>query len=52
MHCTGEIRQILRNTILGMGPLNVNRVKSLCLAGPPLTGKKFLVNAMCTDMGK
>lgn len=36
--------------VFGMGPLELPKVKSLCIAGPPNCGKKFLVEALCTEM--
>lgn len=46
----GDIRNILRYLVVGMGPLELPKVKSLCIAGPPKCGKKFLVEAFCTEM--
>lgn len=46
----GDIKNILRYLVLGMGPIELPKVKSLCIAGPPKCGKKFLVEALCTDM--
>lgn len=46
----GDVRNILRPLLFGMGPLELPKVKSLCIAGPPRCGKKFIVEALCTDM--
>ena len=46
----GDIKNILRYLVLGMGPIELPKIKSLCIAGPPKCGKKFLVEALCTDM--
>lgn len=46
----GDVKNLLRSFVLGMGPLDLPKVKSLCIAGPPKCGKKFLVEALCTDM--
>lgn len=32
-----------------MGPLNVAKPRSICLAGPPLSGKKYLTHAICSE---
>lgn len=52
MHCMGEVKGILRSWILGMGPLNMQKPRSICIAGPPGSGKRFLAKALATDMGK
>lgn len=46
----GDIKNTLRSMVLGMGPLELPKVKSLCIAGPAKCGKKFLVEALCTEM--
>lgn len=46
----GDVKNILRSLVLGMGPLELPKVKSLCIAGPPKCGKKLLVDALCTEM--
>lgn len=46
----GDIKNTLRSMVLGMGQLKLPKVKSLCIAGPPKCGKKFLVEALCTEM--
>lgn len=33
-----------------MGPLELPKVKSLCIAGPPNSGKKLLIKALCSEM--
>lgn len=48
----GEVKDILRSWTIGMGPLKINKPKSICIAGPPGCGKKFLVHAIATDIGK
>lgn len=46
----GDIRDSLRSMVLGMGPLDLPKVKSICIAGPPRCGKKLLVEALCSEM--
>jgi IQ and AAA domain-containing protein len=46
----GDIKNTLRLMVFGMGPLELPKVKSLCIAGPPKCGKKLLVEALCTEM--
>lgn len=46
----GDVKKTLQSLVLGMGPLELPKVKSLCIAGPPKCGKKFLVEALCTEM--
>lgn len=33
-----------------MGPLELPKVRSLCIAGPPKSGKKLLVKALCSEI--
>lgn len=47
----GEVKDILRTWTIGMGPLNIQKPKSICIAGPPGSGKKFLVYALATEIG-
>uniref|UniRef100_A0A336LYZ1 CSON006353 protein n=1 Tax=Culicoides sonorensis TaxID=179676 RepID=A0A336LYZ1_CULSO len=49
IHGLQEMKNTLRACILGMGPLNIPKPKSICLAGPPLSGKKFLTYAICSE---
>lgn len=47
----GDVKNILRSLLIGMGPLSkLPKVKSLCIAGPPKCGKKFIVEALCAEM--
>lgn len=47
----GDIKSLLRNLIVGMGPISeLPKVKSICISGPPKCGKKLLVDALCTEM--
>ena len=46
----GEIRDALRACILGMGPLNLPKPKSICIAGPNKCGKKVLVEALASEI--
>ena len=46
----GDIIKTLRSLVLGMGPLEFPKLKSLCIAGPPKCGKKFIIDAICTEM--
>lgn len=45
-----EMKQVLRMHLLGMGPFNIEKPKSICLAGPPGCGKKFLLYAMASEI--
>lgn len=47
----GEVKDVLRQYILGMGDIDIKHPKSLCIMGPPGCGKKFMVDALATDMG-
>lgn len=47
----GDIKSLLRNLIVGMGPISeLPKVKSICISGPPKCGKKLLVDALCAEM--
>lgn len=46
----GDIKNTLRQLALGMGPLELPKVKSICIVGPHRCGKKLLVEALCTEM--
>lgn len=48
----GEVRDVLRQFLLGMGDIQMKHTKSLCIMGPPGCGKKYMVDAIATDMGK
>lgn len=47
----GEVKDVLRHYILGMGDIQFKHPKSLCIAGPPGCGKKFMIDALINDMG-
>lgn len=47
-----DLKDTLRTMILRMGPLNFKTPSSLLLAGPKLSGKKLLVDALCSEVGK
>lgn len=47
----GDVKYILRTWCLGMGSLNIKKVRSICIAGPPGCGKKFMAYALCKEMG-
>lgn len=49
-HHYGDVRNNLRAMLFGMGPLELPKVKSLCIAGPAKSGKKLLIEALCTDL--
>lgn len=51
MHCMGDVRYVLRSWCLGMGPLHMKKARSLCIAGPPGCGKKFIAYSLCKEMG-
>lgn len=42
----GDVRNLMQNWVLGTD----YNIKSLCIAGPSKCGKKFLVEAICTEM--
>lgn len=42
----GDIKNYIQSIIFG----NAARLKSFCIIGPPKSGKKFLVEAICTEM--
>lgn len=42
----GDIKNYIQNEILGTAA----RLKSFCIIGPPKCGKKYLVEAFCTEM--
>jgi IQ and AAA domain-containing protein len=46
----GDIRASFRSMMLGMGQLDLPKVKSICIAGPRSSGKKFLVEAFCSEI--
>lgn len=47
----GDIKNLLRMLLLGMGPIDsLPKIKSLCICGPPKCGKKLLVEALCSEM--
>ena len=45
-HHYGDIKNYIQTEILGTAV----QLKSLCIIGPPKCGKKFLVEAICTEM--
>lgn len=47
----GDIKKTLRSLYIGHGSLDLPKVNSLCIAGPRKCGKKFLVEALCDEMG-
>lgn len=47
----GDIKNTLRSLYIGYGSLELPKVNSLCIAGPRKCGKKFLVEALCDEMG-
>lgn len=48
--CLGELKNTIRSWILGMGPLNVDKIKSICITGPPGCGKKHIVWALADEL--
>jgi IQ and AAA domain-containing protein len=46
----GDIKNTLRQMVIGMGPLELPKVKSICITGPTKCGKKLLVEALCSEM--
>lgn len=51
LHGHGEVRDVVRHHILGMGDVPFKHPKSMCLVGPPGCGKKFMVDALATEIG-
>ncbi|EAT41606.1 AAEL006763-PA [Aedes aegypti] len=45
----GEVRDILKTWLFGMGPLGLPKPKSFCLLAPPGYGKTLLVEAICNE---
>ncbi|EDS41892.1 conserved hypothetical protein [Culex quinquefasciatus] len=45
----GEVRDIIRSWLFGMGPLAIPKPKSFCLMGPRGYGKTMLVEAVCSE---
>lgn len=52
MHCMGDVKYVLRSWCLGMGPLHMKKARSMCIAGPPGCGKKFIAYSLCKEMGE
>ncbi|XP_063709356.1 IQ and AAA domain-containing protein 1-like [Culicoides brevitarsis] len=50
IHGLQELKNTIRTSILGMGPLDVSKPRSICFVGPPQSGKKFLVHAICSEI--
>ncbi|XP_055856093.1 IQ and AAA domain-containing protein 1-like [Episyrphus balteatus] len=46
----GEIKDVLMEYVLGMGPLNITKPKSICLVGPTNSGKKLLCDILATEI--
>lgn len=47
----GEVKDVLRHYILGMGDIQFKHPKSMCIFGPPGCGKKYMVDALANEMG-
>lgn len=45
----GEVKDIIKSWLFGMGPLNLPKPKSLCLIAPSGYGKTLLVEAICSE---
>lgn len=50
IHFTGEIKYLLRSFIQGMGQVQLPKPKSIGIIGPPKTGKKLLVEIICSEL--
>ncbi|XP_055374518.1 IQ and AAA domain-containing protein 1-like [Condylostylus longicornis] len=50
MPSTLEVRDILREFILGMGPLNIPKYKSILIGGPPKSGKVQLCEILASEI--
>ncbi|XP_055906837.1 IQ and AAA domain-containing protein 1-like [Eupeodes corollae] len=46
----GEIKDVLMEYVLGMGPLNITKPKSICLVGPTNSGKRVLCDILATEI--
>lgn len=51
MPCLGELKTTIRSWVIGMGPLELEKVKSICLLGPPGCGKKHIIYAVAAEIG-
>lgn len=49
--CLGELKSTIRSWVFGMGPLKLNKSKSICLIGPPGSGKKHIIYALIAELG-
>lgn len=49
-HFTGEVKYLLRSLIQGMGQIQLPKPKSIGIIGPPKTGKKLLVDIICSEL--
>lgn len=48
--CLGELQATIRSWILGMGPLDLEKTKSICFLGPPGCGKKHIIYAVVAEL--
>lgn len=51
LHGIREISGAIRAWVIGMGPLEFEKLKSICLVGPPGSGKKHIVYALAAEVG-
>lgn len=51
IHFDGEIKQIIRSALLGYGPITLpSKISSFCIFGPPMSGKRMLVDSICSEI--
>ncbi|XP_037935779.1 IQ and AAA domain-containing protein 1-like [Teleopsis dalmanni] len=46
----GDIKMVIQECMLGMGEFGVDKPKSLCIVGPPSTGKKLLSQIIASEI--
>lgn len=51
-HNLGEIKHLLREWTFGLGDINVPKVRSICIAGPPGCGKKLMAYGLIRELGR
>lgn len=48
IHFAGDLKQIIKSSIMGMGEVNLSKTNAMLIGGPPGSGKKMLVEAIAT----
>lgn len=49
--CMGELKSMIRAWLFGMGPLDFEKTKSICILGPPGCGKKHIIYGLIAELG-